>query len=123
MNIKRMIAVAPVILALALFWGFQASAYFLVTADPPESGRCSQCHSFPGDNHTFHINAGFSCSLCHGDFSGPVETSACSSCHGAEDILNVHAGVEAPNGEYCGYCHEGVGTEAHTWTELKNIFD
>jgi hypothetical protein len=123
MTLKRLIAVTPLLLAVALLWAFQANAYFLVTSSPPDAGNCNQCHSFPGANHDFHTGAGIACSACHGDFSGPVETSACSSCHGAQSILDAHAGVEAPNGEYCGYCHEGVGTESHSWTELKNIFD
>ena len=122
MKIKRLLAISPLILLIVLFWALQANAYFLFSADPPEAGRCSQCHSFPGAQHDFH--QGFvSCSACHGDFSSPVESSACASCHGAATILDLHAGVEAPNGEYCGYCHEGVGVEHRSWTELKNIFD
>jgi len=124
MNNKRMTVLTPLLLILVLLWAFQASAYFVVSSNPPQAGNCTQCHPFPGAGaHDFHIDADISCAACHGDFSGPVETSTCSVCHTAAGILDLHAGVQAPNDEYCGYCHEGVDVEARSWTELKNIFE
>jgi RecJ-like exonuclease len=123
MNLKRMILVTTLIVSTVMLWTLQVGAYGLITGDPPESNLCSQCHTFPGGNHDFHINAGIGCAACHGDFSAPVVTSACSACHGAGTILDAHSGIEAPNGEYCGYCHEGVTNESHSFTELKNIFE
>ena len=72
--------------------------------------------------------AGQSCSACHGDFSGQVETSACVACHPADGypdsgLFALHGGLEAPNGDYCGYCHTGVGAENHSWTGVKALFD
>ena len=123
MNLKRMIPIAILVFSITMVWSLQVGAYGLYSADPPASGNCSQCHSFPGANHDFHTGASISCAACHGDFSAPVVTSNCAACHGAGEILDDHAGVQAPNGEYCGYCHDGVGTESRSFTELKNIFE
>ena len=120
MRIKRLVVIATLIVTVGLFWSLQAGAYQLFTAD---DGNCSQCHTtWPGEGeHSLHT--GFGCSICHFE-SDPVPSSSCSMCHGgAEVILQVHAGVQAPYGEYCGYCHDAVGVECRSWTELKNIFE
>jgi hypothetical protein len=129
MKIKRMIPLAILAATFLALWSFQVGAYGLVSADgSPGDGNCNQCHSFPGANHTFHTNAGVSCATCHGDFSAQVPSSVCAGCHPVdgypdEGLFALHGGLEAPNGDYCGYCHQGVGAEDHSWTELKNIFD
>jgi hypothetical protein len=46
-----------------------------------------------------------------------------AGCHGTADIHDEHAGVEAPDGDHCGYCHEGAGTEQETRSELRNIIE
>lgn len=122
MRNKRMSVMITVIVAIGLLWIVQAGAYGLFTATPPEAGRCSQCHTdWPGATHTVHT--AFDCSACHAD-DAPVMVNACTACHGgAGGILDGHAEIEAPNGEYCGYCHEGVGVESRTLTEVKGIFE
>jgi hypothetical protein len=127
MKLKRLIPLAVLATLIVTVWSFQVGAYGLVSADgTPGDGNCNQCHSFTGANHDFHTGAGISCSACHDD--GQVLTSACSACHPVEGypdegIFALHGGLEAPNGDYCGYCHQGVGAEDHSWTELKNIFE
>jgi hypothetical protein len=129
MQLKRKILFAVLAAAAVAVWGFQAGAYSLVSTDGmPQEGNCNQCHTFQGANHDFHTGAGVACAACHGDFSEQVATSACAGCHPTagypdEGIFALHDSAEAPNGDYCGYCHEGVGAEHRSWTELKNIFD
>jgi hypothetical protein len=118
MRIRRLIVVACLILTIGLLWSLQAGAYQLFSAD---NGRCSQCHTdWPGTTHSLHT--GFDCSACHFE-SDPVAVNSCTACHGgAEGILGAHADTEAPNGEYCGYCHVGVGVENWSMTDLKELF-
>jgi hypothetical protein len=124
MTIKRMIVTAVAVLSIALLGTLQVGAYELYEFDPPENGYCSQCHTFPGANHDFHTNNDVSCNLCHVDgFSNPVPVNACESCHAAGDLFALHGGIETPSGEYCGYCHEGVGNENRNWTELRQLFE
>ena len=129
MKLKKMIPLAILAALIVASWSFQVGAYGLVSANgTPNEGNCNQCHTFTGDNHDFHTGAGIACADCHGDFSSQVATSACEVCHTADGypdsgLFALHGGLEAPNGDYCGYCHAGVGAEDHSWTELKNIFD
>lgn len=121
MNIKRTILSLLVVVTISLLWAFQVGAYSLFTSDPPDAGRCSQCHTdWPGATHTVHT--AFSCSNCHID-DDPVAPSACSGCHPAADVLTAHGGVEAPgDARYCGYCHAGVSAENRTLDELKALY-
>jgi hypothetical protein len=120
---KRTILAVVCVLAVSILWNLQVGAYGLFTADPPESSRCSQCHTdWPGATHTDHQS--FSCSTCHGDFSNPVASSSCSGCHnGAAALLDLHAPLEGPGDQsYCGYCHLGVDAESRNWGEVKSLF-
>jgi hypothetical protein len=121
MRTRRTIT-ALLILSIGIFWGLQAGAYGLFTADPPESGNCSQCHSdWPGDAHTVHMS--FDCGLCHVD-DAPVPVSSCNGCHDPAELLDLHSPLEGPGDQFfCGYCHEGVTAEAHDWSELKQLFE
>jgi len=122
MKLLRLVPVAILVVAVAMFWGLQADAYNVFTA---VDGNCSQCHTdWPGATHSVHSGA-FACSTCHDGSPGdnPVLTTVCTACHDVDGLFQLHGGTEAPSGEYCGDCHPGVGAEHHTWTELKNIFD
>ena len=125
MKLKRMIPLTILVMTIVLAWSFQAGAYGVFESAPPEAGNCSQCHTdFPGATHSVHT-AAFGCSECHVGSPGanPVLVSACAACHDAGDLFMLHGGIETPSGEYCGFCHENVGAEHHTFTELKNIFE
>jgi hypothetical protein len=122
MRTRRTIFTTLLILSIGLLWSMQAGAYGLFTADPPESGNCSQCHTdWPGATHTVHM--GFDCGLCHVD-EMPVPVSSCSGCHPAAGLLEAHSPLEGPGDMfYCGYCHDGVGNESRSWGELKDLFE
>lgn len=123
MRIRRMIPVLLLVLAVSLLWNLQVGAYGIFTAEPPESGNCSQCHTdWPGATHTMH--QAFDCDSCHIPFGSPVASSACAGCHDGEDaILELHSPFEGPaDMAYCGYCHEGVSAESRNWGEVKALF-
>ncbi len=121
MRIKRTLLATLLIVTACTFWSLQAGAYGVFTADPTDSGKCSQCHTdWPGATHTVHT--AFSCSLCHSG-SDPVAPSSCLTCHDGADLLNLHSPLAGPgDAAYCGYCHAGVNTEDHSWGEMKALF-
>lgn len=119
MTTKRTILILMAATALVLFGALQASGYVLFDVDV--EGDCAQCHTtWPGAEHTIHT-AAFDCTACHTG-SDPVPVSACSACHEVPDVLDLHGPLEAPNGQYCGLCHEGVAAESHSFTEIKELF-
>lgn len=121
MTPKRTILILAAATALVLFGALQASGYNVF--DVEEEGDCAQCHTtWPGAEHDFHT-AEYGCATCHtGAFSDPVPVSVCSACHEVPDVLELHGPLEAPNGQYCGLCHEGVAAESHSYTEIKALF-
>lgn len=122
MKIMQTLLAVLLVLAICTIGSTKVGAYSTFLADPPASGHCSQCHDdWPGATHTFH--QGFSCTNCHSG-SDPVAPSSCSGCHGgASAIQNLHSSFEAPgDGNYCGFCHEGVNAETHSWGEVKALF-
>jgi len=118
----RTVLASLLVLTVVALFGLQAGAYTLFTADPPESGRCTQCHDdWPGATHTFHQT--FACSNCHIN-DDPVAPTACLNCHELVDIFDLHSPLEGPGDmNYCGYCHEGVSNETHSWGEMKALFE
>jgi hypothetical protein len=121
MRIKPTLKIAVLVLLTVSFYSLQAGAYNLFSADPPESANCSQCHTdWPGATHTVH--QAFACSLCHTD-DLPVAVNACSGCHVAENMLELHSPLEGPGDlNYCGYCHEGTDTDWRSLGDLKALF-
>ena len=123
MKLKRMAVPGILVIMVALLWGFQAGAYGLF--EGVDSGNCAQCHtSWPGSEHTTHT-AAFGCATCHVGSPGDnaVVTSTCAGCHSSDAFFPLHGGLEAPNGDYCGYCHENVANENSSLSELRNIFE
>jgi len=122
MRIKQMLPAILLVLTICTFWSLQVGAYSLFTADPPESSRCTQCHTdWPGATHDFHQGE-TSCSTCH-SFPDPVQPMACLNCHDSGDVFDAHSPLEGPGDtNYCGYCHGGVGAETQSWGELKALF-
>jgi|GEM_PF-2438561 len=128
MRFKRLV-IPMVLIVMACSW--QAGAYNLFTGDPVLSNRCSQCHTtftMSGEEHSAHTGA-VECSTCHvgGVGFAPVETSACTDCHPTTGypetgLFALHGGLEAPNGHYCGYCHENVPTSRLSWSEMKALY-
>jgi len=119
MRIKRTILATLLVVTIGLFWSLQAGAYNLFSGD----NNCDQCHptfTIGGAQHSTHT-AIYSCSTCHS--VEPIPSSTCLQCHDAPDIFESHGGLVDQEGYQCGYCHEGVPAEAHSWTELKNIFE
>jgi len=121
MRTKRTILVAVLALSLAVFGATQVGAYGLFTM---EGGNCSQCHdTWPGAQHDLH--GSISCTVCHvgGVGANPVAVTTCTGCHPAADMLELHSPLEAPNGQFCGLCHEGIAAEGHSFSELKELFE
>jgi hypothetical protein len=114
---KRMsIFLILMVAATVLLFAMQAGAYEFFLGD----NNCNQCHTdWPGDTHTFHRNA-YACSVCHAE--DPIPSSTCSGCHDANDLLTLHGPLVDGEGYQCGYCHEGVGVELKTWSEMKHDF-
>ncbi len=112
--------IPPILIALAVIALFSvpAASYELFTG----GGNCFQCHgTWPGDQHDAHPAVG--CAECHGDFSNPVMVSTCSACHDPDDLLDLHGPLQAPDGDYCGYCHTSIATERESLSQLKKLFD
>ncbi|MEZ4389244.1 MAG: hypothetical protein R3D98_16990 [Candidatus Krumholzibacteriia bacterium] len=124
MKTKRMLLTTALVIAIAALVSVPAGAFPFVTGTDTS---CSQCHTtftIGGAQHTVHSSQ-FSCALCHVGAIGanPVEPTACVQCHDTTDVFVLHGPLVSPDGYQCGYCHEGVGAQEHTWTELKNIFE
>lgn len=123
MNFKRTMVGVVCLVAISVLWNLEVGAYGVFTADPTDSGKCSQCHTdWPGAAHDFHKDT-FSCNDCHIPFGTPVAPSACAVCHDSTDLPTLHSAFEGPGDEaYCGYCHEGVNAETRNWGEVKALF-
>jgi len=121
MRIKLTLKIVLLVLAIGTFWSIQAGAYGLFTAEPAESGQCSQCHlDWPGETHSVHTS--FSCSLCHVD-EEPVPSNACSGCHTASEVLELHSPLVGPGDQkYCGYCHQGTANDVRTLDQIKALY-
>jgi hypothetical protein len=119
MSTRRTLLSALLIVALT---AATAGAYGLFTAEDVD--RCSQCHTdWPEAGHTVHD--AFGCTDCHVDGvgEGPVPVSSCAVCHPADGMLELHGPLEAPNNDYCGYCHTSVDAESRSFSDLKQLFD
>jgi len=120
MKTRRMLIVMAIV-AVGMFWSLPAGAYGVFTG----ANNCNQCHdTWPGSEHTLHSSQ-FACSLCHvgGVGVNPVEPTSCLQCHDTTDLFVLHGPLTDGDGFQCGYCHEGVTAEGHSWTDLKNIFE
>jgi len=118
MRKSRILVSVLLVVAIGLFWSIQAGAYYLFSGE----NNCDQCHTdFPGDTHTFHIDAGISCASCHE--VEPIPSSACSACHLVDDLLVLHAPLEDQMGYQCSDCHESTGAESRSLTDLKKLFE
>ena len=110
-------------LAILSLGAYQAVAHTLFTGD----NSCSFCHDTfdaGGAEHSAHPAVG--CSECHVDGVGvePVTVNSCVQCHDVPDMFLLHApAVYGDPEQQCGYCHEGVANEQHSWSDLKNIFE
>ena len=121
MNTRRMMISLLLTVAVALLGAVPAGAYGLFTG----ANNCDQCHTeWTGSEHSLHSGS-FSCDTCHDGAIGdnPVLTSTCVACHDAPDVFVLHAPLMDQQGYQCGYCHEGVANESHSWSSLKNIFE
>ena len=123
MKFKQTMIGVVVIVAISVLWNLEVGAYGVFTADPVESGNCTQCHTdWPGATHDFHKDA-FDCNSCHIPFGTPVAPSACAVCHDATELLTLHSPLEGPGDQaYCGNCHTGVNSDTRNWGEVKALF-
>lgn len=113
------------IMAVLALGSVQALAHGLVTGE----NSCTLCHTTfvqGGASHSAHAGFVPECTDCHTNGVGvdPVAVNTCVACHDAPDMFVAHGSLQYGDPILqCGYCHEGVANESHSWSSLKNIFE